>query len=121
MTTQEVAQELTDLCKAGKFMEAIDKLYSNDIVSVEAAAGPDGSREMTGLDAVKGKANWWEANHEIHGGSLEGPLVAGSHFTVRMTFDVTFKPTGARNTMDELAVYQVKDGKIVREEFFYNV
>ena len=38
---------------------------------------------------------------------------------VRFKYDVTNKPSGRRMIMDELALYQVKDGKIVREEFFY--
>jgi hypothetical protein len=121
MTTQEVASKLVELCSQGKFMEAIQSLYSQDIVSVEAAAGPDGSREMTGLQAVIGKATWWGENHEVHGASVEGPLVSGSHFCVRFKMDVTFKPSGNRMNLDELAVYQVKDGKIAREEFFYSM
>jgi ketosteroid isomerase-like protein len=121
MTTQEVANKLVELCSQGKFMEAIRSLYAQDIVSVEAAPMPDGSREMTGLEAVIGKATWWEANHEVHSASTEGPLVAGSHFCVRFNMDVTHKPDGNRMNLDELAVYHVKDGKIAREEFFYSM
>lgn len=121
MTTQEVAQKLVDLCSAGKFMEAVQSLYGDDIVSVEALAMPGASREMTGLEAVIGKAKWWEAEHEVHSSTVEGPLVAGSHFCVRFTIDVTAKTSGRRIKMDELAVYEVKDGKIVREEFFYSM
>ena len=121
MTTEEVASKLVELCKHGKFMEAIESLYSKDIVSVEAMAMPDGSREMKGLDAVKGKAQWWTDNHEVHSSKVEGPLVAGPTFCVRFLMDVTNKPSAKRMTLDELAVYHVKDGKIDREEFFYSV
>jgi len=34
---------------------------------------------------------------------------------------VTMKPTRQRFTMEEMALYTVKDGKIVREEFFYTM
>jgi hypothetical protein len=34
---------------------------------------------------------------------------------------MTFKPNGQRNRMSEMALYTVKDGKVVREQFFYNV
>jgi multidrug efflux pump subunit AcrB len=37
----------------------------------------------------------------------------------QMTLDVTFKPTGKRNAMEEMALYTVNDGKIVHEQFFY--
>jgi len=33
--------------------------------------------------------------------------------------DVTKKPSGKRMTLDELGLFTVRDGKIVREEFFY--
>jgi ketosteroid isomerase-like protein len=34
---------------------------------------------------------------------------------------VTAKATGQRFQMEEMALYTVKDGKIVGEQFFYNV
>ena len=100
-------------------MEAIQSLYSQDIVSVEAMPMPNGTREMTGLPTVIGKAQWWMSEHEVHSALVEGPLVSDTRFCVRFKYDVTNKPSGRRMTMDELAVYQVKDGKVVREEFFY--
>ena len=119
MTTQEIGAQLVDLCKQGKNLEAIETLYSQDIVSVEAMAMPGGSREMTGIQAVTGKNQWWLSEHEVHSAIAEGPLVSANHFCVRFKYDVTNKPSGRRMIMDELAIYQVKDGKIVREEFFY--
>jgi len=70
---------------------------------------------------VKAKGEWWTANHEVHSVSVEGPLVAGSHFAVTYKLDVTFKPQNRRFTMEEVGVYKVADGKIVYEEFFYNM
>jgi hypothetical protein len=121
MTTQEVAGTLVKLCSQGKFDEAMDTLYSPDIVSMEAGAPPGGSREAKGFAAVKAKAEWWVANHEVHSSKVEGPLVAGSHFAVTFKLDVTFKPQSKRFTMEEIAVYKVADGKIVYEEFFYSM
>jgi len=121
MTTSEIANKLVSLCSAGKFKEATKSLYSNDILSVEAGAPPGQSRESKGLQAVLGKADWWEANHEVHSNKVEGPLVAGPHFAVTFKMDVTHKPDGKRFQMEEIAVYEVADGKIVREEFFYKI
>ncbi len=119
MTTQEVADQLVGYCKKGDFRGALTHLYSDDIVSVEAMTGPDGSREAKGIEAVKGKGDWWVANHDIHSVVVEGPLVAGDQFCVCFKMDVTFKPTGKRHVMEELGVYHVSDGKVDREEFFY--
>ena len=121
MTTKEIANTLVQLCSKGQFAEATEQLYSPDIVSMEAGAPPGQSRESKGLAAVKAKGDWWVANHEVHSVTVEGPLVAGSHFAVAFKMDVTFKPQARRFTMEEIAVYKVADGKIVYEEFFYSM
>jgi ketosteroid isomerase-like protein len=121
MTTQEVANTLVKLCSEGKFDEAMNALYSPEIVSVEAGAPPGQSRESRGIDAVKAKAQWWTENHEVHSSTVEGPLIAGSHIAVTYKMDVTFKPQSKRFQMEEIGVYKVKDGKIVYEEFFYSM
>jgi hypothetical protein len=109
------------MCSEGKFHEAIEALYSDDIVSMEAGAPPGQSRETKGIAGVKGKAEWWGANHEVHSAKVEGPLVAGSHFAVTFKMEVTFKPQSKRFVMEEIGVYKVADGKIVYEEFFYSM
>jgi hypothetical protein len=119
MTTQEIATTLVKLCSEGKFDQAAEKLYSSDIVSVEPIAPPGSSRETQGAAAVKAKGEWWNANHEVHAVSVGGPLVAGSQFAVTFNIDATFKPEKRRFQMEEVGVYKVADGKIVREEFFY--
>jgi len=120
MTTQEIANKVVELCSHQKFHEALD-LYSPEIVSVEAGAPAGQSRESKGIDAVRAKADWWTSNHETHSAKVEGPLVAGSHFSVKFVMDVTRKTDGVRFTMEEIAVYKVANGKIVYEEFFYSM
>ena len=119
MTTQEIGEKLVELCRQGKALEAIESLYAPSIVSVEATPMPDGSREMQGLDKVIGKAQWWQSENEVHSATVDGPLVADSRFCVRFKYDITNKKSGKQMTMDELGVYHVADGKVVREEFFY--
>jgi SnoaL-like domain len=121
MTTQEVADKLVQLCSQGKLAEAMTELYSPEIVSMEAGAPPGQSRESKGIAAVQAKGEWWTANHEVHSAKVEGPLVAGSFFSVTFKFDVTFKPQSRRFMLEEIAVYKVVDGKIVYEEFFYSM
>jgi ketosteroid isomerase-like protein len=121
MTTQEVADKLVGFCTAGNFQGAMEALYSPEIVSMEAGAPPGGSREAKGMEAVAAKGQWWAENHEVHSVVVEGPLVAGAHFSVVFKLDVTFKPAGKRFVMEEVAVYKVAAGKIVYEEFFYSM
>ena len=117
MTVQDIANDLVALCKAGDFDAAGQKYWADDVVSIEAMPGD--MAEVRGKDAVKGKGDWWSANHEVHSSEVEGPYVNGDQFVVRFKMDLTVKATGERNQMDEVGLYTVRDGKIVEERFFY--
>ena len=117
MTTAELAKDFTNLLKKNDHEGAAEKYNADNIVSYEAMDGPMAVCE--GKEAVKQKGAWWFANHEVHGGSVEGPFVNGDEFAVRFTMDITPKETGKRITMDEVGLYTVKDGKIVEERFYY--
>lgn len=120
-STAAVAQELVALCREGRNLDAVNKLYSPRIVSVEPVSSPEMPGEMSGLDAIRGKHEWWYENNEIHDMVVKGPFVGDDQFSVYYEFETTFKPSGQRNRLAEMALYTVRDGKIVREEFFYNV
>ena len=120
MSTAAIANDLVALCREGKNLEAIEKYYSDDIVSVESASSPDMPAEMRGIGAIKGKNQWWFENHEIHSAEANGPYVGENQFAVEFKLDATFKPSGKRFQLSEMALYTVEDGKIVHEHFYYN-
>ena len=117
MNTEEVANELVELCRKGKFREAMESLYAQDIVSVEAHEMENMPAEMRGLDQVRGKTDWWEQNMEVHNAKIGGPFVARDKFVVQFDIDVTEKTSKKRMQMSEVGIYTVKNGKISREEF----
>ena len=119
MTTMEIGKKLVELCSQGKNMEALNTLFAEDAISVEAMAMPGMQQEMKGLAAIKAKGEWWVDNHEVHAASVSGPWPHGDRFIVGFKYDVTNKPSGNRMQMEEAALYSVRNGKIVREEFFY--
>ena len=118
MTTAEVANNLVSLCRQGNFEEAVSSLYSQDIVSIEPAHTPE-PYHVEGLEVVKQKGAHFAASFQVHGVEISDALISGNHFSVRMAMDVTQQDNQQRYTMDEVCVYEVKDGKIVREQFFY--
>ena len=122
MDVKEVGQRLVELCRQGKNLDAINSLYSPDIVSVEAQTAPGMPAEMKGIEAIRGKHDWWVANNETHSASVAGPFVLGDRFAVMFDYEITPKAgphSGKRTKMEEVAVYTVKNDKIVREEFMY--
>lgn len=126
MATADVAKKLVEFCRRGEFKEAIDALYGPDIVSVEAfempasATGPRMPREMRGIQQVRGKTEWWEANHTVNSASVSGPFVSVDKFAVIFEMDITVKATGKGMKMKEVAIYKVAGDKIVHEEFLYD-
>lgn len=117
MTVSEIANDLVSLCRQGKNLEAIEKHYSPNVISIEAEGEP---LEVKGIEAVRGKSQYFQENMEVHSGEISDPMVTGNHFAMTYKIDVTNKQIGQRYTMEEICVYEVKEGKIVKEQFFYN-
>lgn len=117
MNTQEVAQDLVSLCRNGRFEEAGEKYWAEDVLSVEAMGD---NAESRGKQVARQKGEWWSTHHDVHDVKVEGPYVNGDEFTVRFVMDVTDKDSGQRMKMDEIALYRLKGGKIAEERFFYS-
>ena len=117
-TTEEVAARFNQFAKEGKWAEIQEELFDDNAQSIEPphAQAP---QTVTGKQAIKEKGKQFEQMVEaMHGGYSNDPVIAGNHFAVPMGMDVTMKGMG-RSKMDEIVVYEVKDGKIVKEQFFY--
>ena len=119
----KTAKTLAGYCQTGEEHKGLDELYAQDCVSVEALDMPGGpmGREANGLDAIRAKHAWWEANNEVHSSTAEGPYLHGDDsFSLVFAMDVTSKNSGERMQMKEVGHYTVNaDGKIIREAFYY--
>lgn len=119
MSTKDVANQWAQMCREGKNLECIEQLYADNIVSKEMPGYPE--EQVSGKRNVWNKSKeWLDSVEEFHGGDISDPIVAENHFTSKMNFDVTFKDRG-RQQMEELGVFEVKNGKIVNEQFFYSM
>jgi len=118
MSIQTVAHKFVELCRQGKNFDVMRTMYSPTIVSVEG----DG-KETAGQGPVIKKSEDWVADKTFHGETVRGPFFNGAapdQFAVYFTLDVTPKATGERLTLEEVAVYTVKNhDKIRREQFYY--
>jgi len=117
-TTQEVANRMNELFKEYKWTQVHDELFAEDAESIEPPHSK-GMQTVKGLAAIKKKGDDFNNMvEEMHGGWVSEPLVGGNYISFAMGMDVTYKGMG-RQKMEEIAVYEVKDGKIVKEQFFY--
>ena len=118
MSTQQIASRLAELCNQGKFEAAQKELFAENAVSIEQEASQDLPKETKGLRNIIEKGHKWEANIEqVHSCSASKPLIAGNAFALTLAMDVTMKGRG-RMKLEEVCVYEVKDGKIASEQFF---
>jgi hypothetical protein len=117
-----LASGLVEMCRERKFVDAVDRFYAPNVVSVESVDFGLG-KEQRGFDAVRGKNVWWVAHNQVHAVDVAGPYLgvdrAANQFAVYFRFDATGKDTGLRRTIEEMALYTVENGKIVREEYYY--
>lgn len=119
MDTQAVATKWKEMCEQGKGLDCINELYAENVVSREMPGMP--GEVTTGKQNVWNKSKQWlESVEDFHASSISEPVVAGNFYTVKMAFDCTFKERG-RQQMEEVCVYEVKDGKIASEQYFYNM
>ena len=82
--------------------------------SIEA----DGSM-FIGREGLDAKCAWWDSQFEIVRFEVEGPFVGATGFSLVFSMDAKHLESGDVKAMQEVGVYTVKDGKIVREEFMY--
>lgn len=118
MTTQEVANRLVELCREGNYEQAVKELYSPNIVSIEPEGTPN--NRVQGLEAIVAKGQKFaEMTEKINSNSVSDPIVAENFFSVNMLMNMNMKGVPVPVDMHELCVYNVQDGKIVQEQFFY--
>ncbi len=118
LTTQEVAARFNELAQQDKWFEIQDEFFAENVRSIDPPDSPYfGYAE--GKAAVRKKGEDFvkriQARHRTY---TSGPLVAGNHFAVGREVDITVQPHG-RIQINQIMLYEVKDGQIISEQFFY--
>ncbi|MBJ7427661.1 MAG: nuclear transport factor 2 family protein [Bacteroidia bacterium] len=117
MNTQQIANRLKELLQQGQFETAQKELLADNALSIEPAIS--GLPAIKGIDAILEKgANFRNSVEQFHTISVSDPVVSYNHIAIALKVELTFKGM-EKTTMDEIIVYQVKDGKIIHEQFFY--
>ncbi len=118
MTNQEIAGRLYELSQKGDFITAQKELFADTATSTES--NMQGGRDTAaGVEAIKAKGEKFQSMiEEMHSSYTNEPKVFGNYIFMEMGIDVTMKGMGRMN-MVEMCSYEVKDGKIISEEFYY--
>ena len=117
-TTAEVAARFNELAQQEKWFEIQDELFAENVKSIEPANSPY-FKNAEGKSPVRKKGEEWVKRIEtLHGAYTTNPVAGGNHFAVGRGFDLTVQGLG-RVKVDEIILYEVKDGQIVMEQFFY--
>lgn len=120
MNNKELIDRFQELAMTEKWFEIQDELFADDIESIEPKGSP-WLPDARGKQTVREKAMAWVNRiTAVHSTSTTAPIVAENHFVVGRKMDISVKYLG-RIQFDQLMVYEIRDGKIVKEQFFYDV
>lgn len=118
MTTHEVANRFHELAQQEKWFDIQEELFSEDVKSIDPVNSPY-------MGYAEGKANvrrkgedFIKKIQDFHGAHTTAPVVAGNHFAVGREMEVTLEGFG-KIQLNEVMLYEVKNGQIVLEQFFY--
>ncbi|PWT94975.1 MAG: hypothetical protein C5B52_18825 [Bacteroidetes bacterium] len=118
LTTQEVADRFNELAQQEKWRDIQNEFFAENVRSIEPPNSPY-FPNAEGFAAVSNKAvDFVSRIQQVHSLHTSEPIVAGNHFAVVRVKDLTVEPHG-RVLINQIMLYEVKDGQIVLEQFFY--
>ena len=118
MDAPTVGIRLVELARANEDLKAVEELYAAYVVSVEIMSGANEEPQIgEGIETIYEKLAWWERVAEVHSLDVEGPFAGNGddHLVVPYSMDVTME--GQRSQLNEVGLYTVADGKIVKEVY----
>ena len=117
-TMEEVVARFQELAQQEKWFEIQDELFADNVKSIDPPNSPY-FKNAEGKAVVRKKGEDFVKRIEAaYSRRTSKPVVAGNHFAVAREVDITAQPHG-RIQLNEIMLYEVKDGKIVSEQFFY--
>lgn len=105
--------ELNELVRSGKALEAFERFYADDVVMIE------NDEIFRGKEVNRRREQEFFGNIvEVHVAGVGATAVRGDTSFCEQFFDVTLED-GRRIKIEEVSVRTWRDGKVVRERFYY--
>ncbi|MBI1353074.1 MAG: nuclear transport factor 2 family protein [Acidobacteria bacterium] len=111
---KQLDQEVDNSILTGTALEAFDKFYADDVVMVEG----DGKTFEGKAVNRKREEEFFGSVEQFHGAEILAKAYGDNVSFAEWVYDVTFKG-GQRVKMEQVAVRHWKNGKIVKERFYY--
>lgn len=117
----DIARDFTDMLRQGQFVAARERFWAADVRSIEPQDLPDGiAAEVSGIAAALAKTIRWFGSRHVHDLSIDGPFVTGNQFALFLDMMIAGQPSGTDQPFTEIAIFTVRDGRIIEERFFYD-
>jgi len=118
MTTQEVAARFNELAQQEKWFEIQDEFFADNVRSIDPSDSPYFGYAEGKFPVRKKGEDFVKRIEAVHRAYTTEPVTSGNHFTVGREIDITVQKLG-RIQINQIMLYEVKDGQIVLEQFFY--
>jgi SnoaL-like domain len=120
-SVQDVARDFTSLLRQGQFEAAGARFWADDVRSLEPRDLPGGiPATVFGIDAARGKGNARFGTIRIEDIGIDGPFVTGDQFALFLDMLITNIASGHAQPFTEIAIFTVRDGRIIEERHFYD-
>lgn len=120
MTTSEVAKRYYELIQMHQYEQIQRELYTPDAVSIEPDNDSNLPLVVTGIEALQQKEGlFFSQVEEMYGGYMSEPVVSTFFFSMMTGMDVTMRGK-QRKKKEQICVFEVRNGKIVKEQFYYD-
>lgn len=106
--------DLNDLVLQGKSLEAFEKYYHDDVIMQENEGSPTVGKKAN----LEREKEFYASITEFRSARPLKITVGENVSMVQWQYDYTHKDWGVRN-YTQVSVQEWKDGKIIKEQFFY--
>lgn len=115
-TTVDIATQLIKLLRNCQFVTAYEELFTDDAISIDPLK-PDLS-PVKGLPRLIEFEKAFLSKAKIQSVDVSEPIISGAYFATRLSMQVIIE--SANVPFEELCIYEVRNEKIVSQQFFIN-
>ena len=114
MSTRDQVAQLVRFVEANRILDAIDQFYDEDV-----SMRDNGNAPVVGRAANRERERAFFAGITVHEHRALSVVVDGDHAVIHWLFEFT-GGDGKRYRLDQLSYQDWKDGRIVKERFYYD-